>query len=316
MVGLAVLLAVSLVGFGWSITLSKKNSALRTSIQHEEKAKAELQQAHDLLEERIIERTAQLKFEITARKEADVKSKAILAERTRLAQELHDTLEQSLTGIALQLDTTSKLFQKNPDGANRHLALARNLMSQSQVEVRRSIWDLRCRALEQFDLASALRYTAKEVMEAGSIKVEFVAKGNVGRLPEPIEDNLLRMAQEALTNVLKHACATAAWLELDFREAEVVLTIRDNGKGFDTTSQTRPRDGHFGLLGMAERAKRVGGNLTIASSSGTGTTIRIVVPVKLENCALTHVRGTIPELPADENHNGVADGHAAELTLA
>ena len=112
-------------------------------------------------------------------------------------------------------------------------------------------------------------------MEAGSIKVEFVAKGNVGRLPEPIEDNLLRMAQEALTNVLKHACATAAWLELDFREAEVVLTIRDNGKGFDISI---PSNGN-GLRNMKERALEVGANLRFESTIGLGTTLALGLPL-------------------------------------
>jgi signal transduction histidine kinase len=311
MVGLAILLAVSIVGFGWTVTLSKKNSALRTSIHEEEKAKAELQQAHDQLEQRIIERTAQLKFEITARKEADVKAKAILTERTRLAQELHDTLEQSLTGIALQLDTTSKLFQKNPDGANRHLELARNLMSQSQVEVRRSIWDLRCRALEQFDLASALRHTAKLVMEASNIKIEVLAKGNVGRLPESIEDNLLRMAQEALTNVIKHAEATEALAELHFGADEVILTVRDNGKGFDSSEASGPRNGHFGLLGMSERAKRLGANLTVSSTPGTGTTIRIVVPINFDAAAIPPLResSSVVAIPAANGHHRNGNDH-------
>ncbi len=281
MIGLGILLAVSLVGLGWTITLSRKNTALSTLIHEKEKAKAELQQAHDLLEQRIIERTAQLKFEITARKESEVQSKAVLTERTRLAQELHDTLEQSLTGIALQLDTTSKLFRKNADGANRHLELARNLMSQSQVEVRRSIWDLRCRALEQFDLGSALKHTARQLMDASNIRIEVVAHGKAGRLPERIEDNLLRMAQEALTNVIKHAAATQAAVELDCNGKEVFLTIKDNGKGFDPTGMPGAKDGHFGLLGMSERAKRLGGRLAVSSRPGEGTTIEIAVPLTL-----------------------------------
>ena len=282
MIGLAILLAVSIVGFVWTITLSTKNAALRTSIHETEEAKAELQQAHDLLEQRIIERTAQLKFEITARKESEVQSKAILTERTRLAQELHDTLEQSLTGIALQLDTTSKLFQKNPDGANRHLELARNLMNQSQVEVRRSIWDLRCRALEQFDLGSALKHTARQLMEASNIRIEVLANGKIGRLAERIEDNLLRMAQEALTNVIKHAAATEAKVRLDSNGEEVALTITDNGKGFDFAERPSPQQGHFGLLGMSERAKRLGGRLSVSSTRGGGTAISIAVPLRKE----------------------------------
>jgi signal transduction histidine kinase len=235
-----------------------------------------------------------------------------------LAQELHDTLEQSLTGIALQLDTTSKLFQKNPDGANRHLELARNLMSQSQVEVRRSIWDLRCRALEQFDLASALRHTARQLMEASNMKIEVVAQGTVGRLPERVEDNLLRMAQEALTNVIKHAQATQARVDLDFGSTEVSLSIKDNGKGFVSAEQPGPQDGHFGLMGMSERAKRLGGNLTITSSAGTGTTIQITVPVKSEMPTAAQATAPVfnpPEVDSHD-HDSARNGHPVETTPA
>jgi signal transduction histidine kinase len=104
MVGLAVLLVISAIGCVWTITVSKKNSTLKVVVREKEAAQHELQEAHDLLEERIKERTAQLKFQITARKESELQFKAVLTERTRLAQELHDTLEQSLTGIALQLE--------------------------------------------------------------------------------------------------------------------------------------------------------------------------------------------------------------------
>src|SRR5205814_8427534 len=179
-------------------------------IQEREKSQLELQRAHDLLEERVIERTEQLRFQITARKESEVQSKAVLAERTRLAQELHDTLEQSLTGIALQIETSAKLFHRNPAGANHHLDLARNLMSQSQVEVRRSIWDLRCRALEQFDLPGALKLSSRQIPDGTSIRVEATARARVRPLPEMVEDNVLRIGPEALTNIIKHSEATLA----------------------------------------------------------------------------------------------------------
>src|SRR5208283_2421850 len=98
---------------------------------------------------------------------------------TRLAQELHDTLEQSLTGIALQLDTAEKLYDRKPDGMLRHLRLARNLMAKSQTEVRRSVWDLRCRALEQFDLPGALLSSARQITDGTGIQVELETKGSV-----------------------------------------------------------------------------------------------------------------------------------------
>jgi signal transduction histidine kinase len=236
-----------------------------------------LQQAHDLLDERVKERTAQLKFQITARKESEVQFKAVLSERTRLAQELHDTLEQTLTGIALQLDTASKLFEAKPETANRHLELARDFVAQSQVDVHRSVWDLRSRVLEQFDLPGALRASSKQLINGADLSFEVTTKGRVRPLPDTLEENLLRIAQEAMTNVIKHAQATTAGIELDYGAKNVVLRIKDNGRGFDRIRSKGPEEGHFGLLGMSERAKRLGAALTIQSEPGAGTLVEIQV---------------------------------------
>lgn len=283
--GLAVLLAVALVAVGFTVMVVKRNAVLSKLIREKECAQTELQQAHDLLEERVKERTAQLKFQITARKESELQFKAVLSERTRLAQELHDTLEQSLTGIALQLDTTSKLFQPKPDAASRHLELARDLLSQSQVDVRRSVWDLRSRALEQFDLPGALMTSAKQLTDGTTVRVDFNAKGRVRPLPETVEENLLRIAQEAMTNVIKHSQATLVEVELDYGPKNIVLRVKDNGRGFDPGSTAGPREGHFGLLGISERAKRLGADLTMDSKPGAGTLV--VVQVNLDREFLT-----------------------------
>lgn len=278
-VGVGVLFAVLVVAVGWSVTVSKKNSVLKVLIREREAAQLELQQAHDQLEERVKERTAQLKFQISARKESEVQFKATLKERTRLAQELHDTLEQSLTGIALQLDTTSKLFAARPEGASHHLELARGLVSQSQVDVRRSVWDLRSRALEQFDLPGALSTSGKQLVDGTKIQLEVSAKGRVRPLPDTIEENLLRIAQEALTNVIKHSAATNVGIELDYGPQNVALEIKDNGRGFEQDKSDGPGQGHFGLLGISERVKRLGGEWVVNSGNGHGTTIRVDVPV-------------------------------------
>jgi signal transduction histidine kinase len=132
-------------------------------------------------------------------------------------------LEQTLTGIALQLDTTSKLFGARPEGASHHLELARNLVSQSQIDVRRSVWDLRSRALEQFDLPGALSTSGKQLTDGTNIHFEVCAKGRVRPLAETVEENLLRIAQEALTNVIKHSEATAVTIELDYGPKNIVL---------------------------------------------------------------------------------------------
>ncbi|HWD94179.1 MAG TPA: histidine kinase [Verrucomicrobiae bacterium] len=278
-VGFAILFAVLMVALGWSIMVLKRNSVLHELIREREAGQLALQEAHDQLEERVKERTAQLKFQISARKESELQFKATLKERTRLAQELHDTLEQTLTGIALQLDTTSKLFEARPEGASRHLELARSLVSQSQVDVRRSVWDLRSRALEQFDLPEALSTSGKQLTDGTKIHLKVFAKGRVRPLSETVEENLLRIAQEALTNVIKHSEATTATIELDYGPQHIVLQITDNGHGFDQERSAGPSQGHFGLLGISERAKRLGAELAISSEPGRGTTVRIRVPI-------------------------------------
>src|SRR6185437_9859886 len=282
-VGFGLLFAVLLIAVAWSVTVSKKNSVLRVVIRDREKAQHELQEAHDQLEERVKERTAQLKFEISARHESELQLKAVLAERTRLAQELHDTVEQTLTGIALQLDTASKLSESRPESADHHLKLARNLVQQSQLDVRRSVWDLRSRSLEQFDLPSAVSTTGKQITDGTTVQLEVTAKGHVRPLSETVEENLLRIAQEALTNIIKHSGANQATIELDYGPQNVTLEIQDNGHGFDRQNSVGPDEGHFGLLGMSERVKRLDGKLSVSSEPGHGTTIRVQVPIEQDS---------------------------------
>ena len=152
-------------------------------------------------------------------------------------------------------------------------------MSQSQVEVRRSIWDLRCRALEQFDLPAALKLSSRQIINGTSIKVQVAAKGRVRPLPEIVEDNLLRIGQEALTNVIKHSEATLAKIELDYGPQNIVLRIEDNGKGFIPEDRVGPHEGHFGLLGVSERTKRLRGRVSLTSAPGKGTIVRVEIPL-------------------------------------
>ncbi|HWD18516.1 MAG TPA: histidine kinase [Verrucomicrobiae bacterium] len=262
----------------WAIMIIQKNSALKASIADRIVAQEGLQKAHDLLESRVQERTKQLKFEMTARKETEVQFKATLAERTRLAQELHDTLEQSLTGIGLQLDASTKLFERQPTRASHHLEIARNMMIQSQKELRRSIWDLRSRELEQFDLRSALLASGRQTANGANITVDVQTEGAVCPLSEVVEENLLRIGQEALTNVVKHAEARSVRMTLAFHPACVILKIKDDGKGFAAGQVIGAVEGHYGLVGMQERSKRLNGTLTIESSSTAGTCVQVEIP--------------------------------------
>jgi len=274
-----IVCSVLVVIVGWTVMLSRKNTALNFLIGEREKAQRALQQANDQLEDRVKERTEQLKFEITARKESEVQFKAVLGERTRLAQELHDTVEQTLTGIALQLDTASRLHHRHPENSLRHLELARNLMAKSQVEVRRSVWDLRSRALEQFDLSSALAEGARQIICGTNVQVHLETEGEPQTLPEVVEENLLRIGQEALANIIKHSSATSATIKLRFERRQVSLQVKDNGIGFDHEKVVGPSEGHFGLLGMSERAKRLGGLFVLSSKHGEGTVVRVEIPL-------------------------------------
>jgi len=291
LLGLGILLVIAIAAVIWTVMVSKRNAVLRDLIRAREVAQAELQEAHDLLEERVKERTVQLKFQITARKESELQFKAVLSERTRLAQELHDTLEQTLTGIALQLDTASKISQARPETASRHLGLARELVAQGQVDVRRSVWDLRSRSLEQFDLPGALINSGRQLTDGTDIHLEVTAKGRVRPLPDTIEENLLRIAQEAMTNVIKHSQATTAEIEIDYGPKNVVLRIKDNGRGFDQRQSTGPNEGHFGLLGITERAKRLGAECTVQSEPGAGTLVTIRVSLEADLQSNGHQNG-------------------------
>jgi signal transduction histidine kinase len=143
------------------------------------------------------------------------------------------------------------------------------------------VWDLRCRALEQFDLAGALRASARQITNGTSMRVELETKGPARPLPEVVEENLLRIGQEALTNVIKHSRAPLARIELEFGLKQVALQIRDNGIGFAPENAVGPNEGHFGLLGMSERAKRFKGHLKVVSAPGEGTTVRVEIPLEL-----------------------------------
>lgn len=277
--GVGLLSAILLVVMGSLLVVAKKNAVLSSTLRQLEQAQRELQEAHDTLEQKVAERSVQLQMEMSARKDSELQSKAVLTERTRLARDLHDTLEQTLTGIALQLDLTAKFFERTPMTSHHHLQLARNWLRQSQVELRRSIWDLRSRELEQFDLPGALRQSAEQLIDGTAMTLTFSTRGERSSLPEIVEENVLRIGQEALTNIAKHAHASRITIHFEFSATALVLRIADDGHGFDSAGVPSSSDHHFGLLGMSERARRLGGQLILESQRNHGTTIIVEIPL-------------------------------------
>jgi signal transduction histidine kinase len=206
---------------------------------------------------------------------AQAAREAVHEDRTRIARELHDTLEQELTGIAVQLDAVSDQLPASPPAAASALAAARALLRHTRTEARRSVWDLRAALLDEGDLAAALRATAQHLEGGPEIHVEIV--GESRRLAAAVENNLLRIGTEAMTNAVKHAQARRIVVRLTFAADEVVLEVADDGRGFDASRSTTLAAGHFGWLGIRERTERIGGVLTVCSAPGTGTQVMVRV---------------------------------------
>jgi signal transduction histidine kinase len=206
-----------------------------------------------------------------------LRSSAVLEERNRIARELHDTLEQELAGITMQLDLAVDCFQQAPGVAQHALETARDMSRHSMVEARRSVWDLRCQLLENGDLVSALAQIVEPLVPRQQTKFDFKVQGSPVRLPGPVEMNLLRIGQEAVANAVKHGRAQHVSIELRYAPASVCLTVSDDGQGF-LAAQASPT-GHFGLLDMRERAQSMGCHLRVESEPGRGACITVEVPV-------------------------------------
>jgi signal transduction histidine kinase len=204
---------------------------------------------------------------------------AVLAERNRIARELHDTLAQGFTGVSMQLEAVSAKLGRE-ESARAHLNQARLLVRSSLAEARRSVRDLRSELLDGASLCEALKVVARQLTDGSDVRAEVSVGGAQRRLPERVERNLFRVGQEALTNAARHAGATRLRVRLDYEEGRVRLEVADDGRGF------RPSDyatgggdsGGFGLQGMRERVAQLGGELSIESRPGAGTQVTATVP--------------------------------------
>ncbi len=201
---------------------------------------------------------------------------AILQERNRVAREMHDTLGQGFTGILVQLEAAEDVLAENRRLALGHLKRARDLARESLAEARRSVWALRPQSLEGADLVTALRHLAYQMTVGKRIKVDFSLQGAARPLPPETEVHLLRIAQEALTNALKHGRASLVSIGLAFNAGGVQLSVQDNGRGFSEPRGTP--NGGFGRVSLRERAQQMGAKVTVRSQPGLGTRVVARVP--------------------------------------
>lgn len=230
----------------------------------------------------VAQRSKLLAKEISAREAANLEFDAILRERRRLANDLHDTLEQALTGLALQLEVTERSKSTDPELSARHLYLAQQFLERSRNEVHRTVWDLRAHGLDGRDILDVLHERASAMVAGSAVDIEVDRDGEAFPLPDLIAGNLLLLAQEAVTNALKHGGPDTIRIHLRFHTALIELAVEDDGRGFDQVTAPGQRDGHFGLQGMYERVKRLGGKLVVKSKPGQGTSILVQVPVQLD----------------------------------
>ena len=197
-------------------------------------------------------------------------------ERNRLAREIHDTLTQGFTGIALQLEMADALIE-NRAGENqiRQAVQQALILARKNIEeARRSVLDLRSTPLEGNSLEKALAELAADTTAKEKLPVRFKISGSTQTLPANMEAGLYRIAREALSNVLQHAKATRVSLSLSITPISVKLTIKDNGMGFDPDHIP---SGHYGLKGLNERARLLGGVMHIHSTPGKGTEVEVEV---------------------------------------
>jgi signal transduction histidine kinase/ligand-binding sensor domain-containing protein len=201
-----------------------------------------------------------------------------LRERTRIAQELHDTLLQNIAGLCLQIGGLAKVVVTAPESAGERLKELRRQGEQCLREARQAVWNIRS---ENLDLAMALRETGKRLTAGTRSNFVLREEGEPRRLSLDLKEQVLRIGQEAIANAVRHAEAGSIDTQLRFQKKQLQLRISDDGRGFDMEKLDMERvgalTGHFGLITMRERAKAIGASIVISSKTNSGTSIEVTV---------------------------------------
>jgi signal transduction histidine kinase len=212
-----------------------------------------------------------------ARLHEKVQRLAIVDERQRISQDLHDSIIQSLYAVSLSLEDIPEMIQEEPAEAAARADRAIDSIHSTIRDIRNFIFGLQPELLEMADLATGIESMAAEFRANTLVELEVDVADDLGGLPGDLASQLLPIIREALSNISKHSDATRATLELRAEDGLVRLTIGDNGRGFDPTM--RPTSGHHGLANLRSRAESAGGSLTIVSEPGQGATVTAEIPV-------------------------------------
>jgi signal transduction histidine kinase len=223
--------------------------------------------------------TAVLRRQVAAQREIitqQVERGVVKDERQRIARELHDTLEQDLTGLSIQLENATAEVGEENGPAFRSLTLVHRMLEHCRLEARASVSDLRNPDLLARDLPEAMQASLNDQMRETGAVLDFSVVGKPRPLRSTTQNHLLRIAREALTNALRHGKPSHVRCLLNYSPESVTLEVEDNGNGFD--SSKAPPPGHFGLTGMRERANKIQGQFSLISNPGAGTIIRVHLP--------------------------------------
>ncbi|MEQ1860745.1 MAG: sensor histidine kinase [Chthoniobacteraceae bacterium] len=234
-----------------------------------------------LLRRQVLRQTALIRSQVEAAAVAD--------ERQRIAREFHDTLEQELVGVSLRLDAAATRAEESK--LRDLLTATRRLVQQLQAGARSFVWNLRDTAFAGQPLAAAISQAVANVVTGRQFEVRTT--GEAHRVPGNVGHELLRVAQEATANAVKHGGAQRVAITLDFATDRVRLAVNDDGAGFDPAAPVPP--GHFGLIGMRERVQKLGGEFTLRSAPGTGTTLEVAVPLDIPASASSSSSPSLPE---------------------
>ncbi len=227
--------------------------------------------------------------------------RAVMAERNRIAREIHDTLAQGYVGISLQLEILGQLLSHNrPDAAAKLLTSTQDMVREGLDDARQSIWALRSQDAAEHTLPIRLRRLVEQAQTQGpnGLNTTFDTHGTFRPLAADTEKEILRIAQESIHNVKKHAAATDLAVRLEYDDRMLTLTVRDNGKGFELPPRAT-QTGHYGLTGMKERASLIQAEIEISSQLDKGTTVTLRVQARN--------RTNPPGNPASQNATSISN---------
>ena len=205
-----------------------------------------------------------------------VEELTITRERNRLARELHDTLSHTLSAVNIQLKALEALMETDPPAAKARVTQMQNLTRDGLNEARRALSELRAKPIEEFGLATALRRLSQQAAERGGFQTQIAMPMQIEGIPNETEQQIYRIAEEAFNNIVRHAQARRVDLTFERRGNRLTMMIQDDGLGFDAAD--RP-DGRYGMIGMQERARLIGGNLSFDSQPNSGTTVQLIVDI-------------------------------------